>query len=309
MVKVYFDNKTDREKLKNDIGDSRTAIALGQFDAIHKGHMEIISRVVNHAKENNMKSLVYMLENNPQEVISGKVIPLVNTVEKRLEILESLGVDMVVLEKFDRDYMSIPYTEFVCEYLYKKLNAGFVSVGYNYRFGKGGLGNTDLLTRECKRCGIGTAVVPKVEVDGEAVSSTAIREKVSGGDLSGTEKMLGRSFSVKGEVVRGNQIGGRYLGFPTANIELPTEIIQPKLGVYASRTRVGGRTYKSITNIGAKPTVGDTGVSIETHIDGNFGELYGQIIEVELCRYIRDIKKFENLDALAEQLKKDKEKM
>ncbi len=309
MVEVYYDNKIDAEKLKNDISDTRTAVALGQFDAIHKGHTEIISWATEYAKEHNLKSLVYMFENNPQEVISGRSVPAVNTMEKRLELLKRLGVDMVFVEKFDKEYMDIPYTEFVQKYLRDRFNAEAVGVGYNYSFGKGGLGNTTLLARECEKCGINTMVVPKVEVDGEAVSSTAIRERISRGDVDGAAKMLGRCFSIKGEVVKGRQIGGRYLGFPTANIEIPQETILPKTGVYACRTRVGNLVYRSITNVGAKPTVGDEQASIETHIDGTFGELYGQVIEVEFCRFLRDIKKFESLDALAEQLKKDKENM
>ncbi len=308
MVKVYYDNRTEAEKLQK-MTKNKTAVALGQFDSMHIGHTEIISKVVKYAKDNEMVSLVHIFENNPIEVIKGEKIRSVNTLEKRLEILEGLGVDIVCVARFDTEYMNIEYKDFVSLYLRDMFNAAIVLVGYNYRFGKGGVGTSERLREECEKYGIGVNVVPGIEQDGEVVSSTRIKEKLAMGDAEGAANMLGRYFSVKGEVVRGNQIGGKMLGFPTANIEMPGEIVMPKFGVYATRTRVGNEIYKSITNIGSKPTIENGTFCIETHIDGDFGELYGEIVEVEFCKFLRDIKKFDSLDGLRKQLERDKQNM
>lgn len=304
-----YNLKTDAEKLQNATINTKTAVALGQFDSMHIGHTEIIANVVKYAKENGLKSLVHIFENNPLEVVKGEKIQSVNSLEKRLEILKDLDVDIVCITQFDADYMNIEYKDFVSIYLRDMFNAALVSVGYNYRFGKGGIGDAALLTEECSKYNICVTVMPGVKRDGEVVSSTRVKEKLAEGDAEGAKKMLGRYFSVKGEVVRGNQIGGKLLGFPTANIELPQGMALPKFGVYATRTRVRDKIYKSVTNIGSKPTVENGSFCIETHIDGVFDQLYGEIVEIEFCKFMRDIKKFDSLDKLREQLKKDKQYM
>ncbi len=304
-----YNLKTDAEKLQKTTQSTKTAIALGQFDAMHIGHSAIIKSVVRHARENGLFSLVHIFDNNPIEAIRGEKIPSINTLEKRLEILRSIGVDIVCIAHFDAEYMNIKYKDFVSLYLHKIFGASLVSVGYNYRFGKGGVGDAQALKNECKKHAIDVTVMPQIELSGEVVSSTLIREKLTQGDVEDVAKMLGRYFSIRGEVVYGNQIGGERLGFPTANIEIPDEVILPKPGVYITRTRVGDKMYRSITNLGLKPTVEKDIKCIETHIDGVFGSLYGEVIEVEFCAFLRDTKKFDSLDALSEQLKKDKKMM
>lgn len=285
-----------------------TAIALGQFDSMHIGHIEIIKSVIENAKVKGLTSLVYMFINDPDEVIFGKCAGAVNSFEKRLEILKDLGVDAVAAQRFDKELMELDCGRFAKDYLYEKFGARYVAAGFNYRFGKGGRGGTEILRSECGKFGIEVNAVPEVRLDGEAVSSTIIREKIIGGDVAAAARMMGRYFSVKGIVVEGNKIGGKLLGFPTANMNIPTDCIFPKFGVYISAVKIDGKYYSAITNIGGKPTVENDYQCIETHIDGSFGELYGREIEVEFCDYIRGITKFNSLEALAEQLKNDKEK-
>ncbi len=304
-----YNLKTDAEKLRNVTSNTKTAVALGQFDSMHIGHTEIIANVVKYARENGLKSLIHIFENNPIEVITGDKVLSVNSLEKRLEILKELDVDIVCIAQFDADYMNIEYKDFVSVYLRDMFNSSLVSVGYNYRFGKGGVGDAELLREECAKYNIRVTVMPGVKQDGEVVSSTRVKEKLAEGDAEGAKKMLGKYFSVKGEVVRGNQIGGKLLGFPTANVELPQGMAMPKFGVYVTRTRVGDKIYKSITNIGSKPTVENGNFCIETHIDGAFDQLYGEVVEIEFCKFLRDIKKFDSLDKLREQLEKDKQNM
>ncbi len=277
---------------------SSSAVALGDFDAIHIGHREIIGDSVDYARKNGAASVVYMFASRP-----NKNFPDINTLEKRLEILESLGVDFCVVEEFTEEYKNISCESFVKDYLEKRLHAKAVFVGFNYRFGKNAAGDTDMLRELCKG---------KIEVFEKAcvkvrdipVSSTAIRKMVEKGEVKAAEEFLGRYFSICGTVVHGKQIG-RTIGFPTANIKRPKSSLLPKSGVYISRTKVENEHYYSITNIGTKPTVCDMTNNIETAI-GNFsGDIYGREIEVEFCDYIREIRKFESLDALKAQLRSD----
>lgn len=304
-MQSYLNNIGELTKLEG----LQTAVALGQFDAMHLGHIEIIKKAVGFARENKIKSLVYMFSNNPIEVITGRKIPSVNSLEKRISILESLGVDIVVAQEFDSGIMNMTCEDFGNEYLKELFGAKFVAAGYNYSFGRGGSGDINVLKMLCADRNIKVCAVSEVKVGGNQVSSTIIRNCITDGDVSGAAQLMGRYHSVSGTVIRGNGIGGSVLGFPTANIALPTECVLPKFGVYISRTHLDSEVYNSITNIGGKPTVDDESRLIETYIDGKFNELYGERIEVELCEYIRGIMKFENKEALMAQLEKDKLKM
>lgn len=301
-MQVYLNNTPILES------DLNTAVALGRFDAMHAGHIEIISTAVKNAKDNGLKSLVYMFINDPLELTAGKRIKSVNSLEKRIEILESLDVDIVVADSFDIEFMSISCDNFIKEYIEKRFRAKRVIAGFNYRFGVGGSGNIDILKDLCAKRGIEVCAIPEVTVGGKPVSSTIIRQKISEGRVAEAAELLGRYFSIKGEVVKGNQVGKSLLGFPTANINMPSNCAELKFGVYISRTKLDGKVYPSITNVGGKPTVSDDLPCIETHIDAQLGDLYGQYIEVEFCDYIREISKFEGLDALAAKLKEDRNK-
>lgn len=302
-MRVYLNNTA---QLAED--SLNTAVALGRFDAMHLGHIAIIQRAVEYARENAIKSLVYIFVNDPLEVISGKKIKAVNSLEKRLEILESLGVDIVVADDFGPELMSVSCDGFVDNCLKDRFGARFAVAGFNYRFGAGGSGDINTLKELCGKRGIQVCVVPEVTVSGSQVSSTIIRRKIADGDVSGAAELLSRYYSISGKVVRGNRLGSRKLGFPTANIVLPDDLVVPKFGVYISRTKVDGNLYPSITNVGGKPTVDESSLCIETYIDAEFGELYGKDIEVEFCEYIRGISKFDGMTALAAQLCRDRDK-
>lgn len=287
-------------KLKN------TAVALGRFDAVHRGHMRIIGEAVSYAKKNNLKSVVFMFENDPSEIISGKAVPEINTQKQREKIMEELGVDIVVVKTFDREIMELDCKTFIRVYLVELFGAVFASAGFNYRFGMGGAGDVDVLRDICASYGISVSVVDEVS-DGGTISSTRIRKLISDGDMETAKRLLGRYFKISGVVMHGNRLGGKIIGFPTANIEIPKNAVVPKFGVYVSVAHIMGDTYSAITNVGSRPTVNELRCCIETHIDGYFGELYGETIDVEFCGYIREIKKFDSTDALARQLTADRE--
>ena len=284
-----------------------SAVALGEFDALHKGHIEIIQKTISYARENGLLSLVILFENNPVNFISGKNVLPVNTIKKRYEILESLGVDAVISLKFDKTIMDMPHNVFFENIICKCANAKYLSVGFNYRFGKGGKGDVNFLSNVCEEKGIVLSVTQEVKVSGDTVSSTRIRNLLKEGKIEEANELSDRPFSIEGVIVKGNQLGSTLLGFPTANIKLPEDVIIPKYGVYIVEAELFGKRYRGFTNIGERPTVNKTEAVVETHIfDEDFGPLYGEEIKIYFYKYIREVVAFESPDELIERLKKDK---
>ncbi len=275
----------------------KTAVALGSFDAIHKGHIKVIKSAIEYAKANGLLSLVQLFD-------TSFFKEPVNTLEKRIKILEELGTDFIVVESFDDTFRKMSCQDFVCNRLKLKYNAEIVFAGKNYRFGHLAKGDSDFLVSECSKCGIKTEIIDCVEIDG-IVSSTKIRECLKEGNVEAATKYMIRPFSLEGKVIHGNEIG-RKLGFPTANIAIPQDILLPKDGVYLTRVILPEGVFFGITNIGGKPTINETDRCIETYISDFCGVLYDKTIEIEFLRRIRDIKKFDNLDSLKAQLEQDK---
>ena len=276
-----------------------SAVALGDFDAIHKGHIEIIKSAGEYAKENGLLWTVYMFSKRPNKM--GKSI---NTLEKRLGILENLGVDVVITEEFTEGFKNTSCEEFVSEYIIKRLNAKAVFVGYNYRFGKGAKGDAKVLKELLLTYNTEVFVSDCVKNENVALSSSEIRKLIENGEMEKVKLFMGRNFSVSGRVVEGKKLG-RTIGFPTANIEYPKDTVIPQSGVYISRTTVGDNKYYSITNVGEKPTVSDETKNIETAIGGFSRDIYGETIGIEFVKKIRDIEKFDSLSELKKQLETD----
>ncbi len=287
--------------------DKKTSVALGCFDALHRGHTRLIKMAADIAKDEGYTSLVQLFRIPPGGYNSQGEIECVNTLEKRLSILETMGIDMVVVEDFDESFRKTSYKDFVSEYIVGKYNAAVVCAGYNYRFGFKAEGDTTILSQECKKLGVDVLIQECVRLD-RAISSSLIREMVRCGDMEKAALYMGRNFSLCGEVVKGRQLG-REMGFPTANINLPHGIVVPADGVYKSCVTVDGAQYTGITNVGSKPTVKVSDRNCETHIIGFDGNLYGRQIEIEFCMRIRDIQNFESIDELKMQLEKDLKKV
>ena len=282
-----------------------TAVALGGFDAIHKGHQAIIRQVVETAKAEGMTSVVYFFVNQSKEVLSGEKIPSVNTLEKRLAILEELGVDVAVAQWVTKEFLETSPETFVGTYLREILAAKMVAAGFNYRFGKGGRGDARLLKELGEASGIRVVEVPCVTQGDETISSTRIRHLLSQGMMEEANACLGRGYTLAGTVVEGNH-QGKELGIPTANLEFPENLLLPQEGVYQTETKVEGVWIPSMTNVGGKPSVAKNHPGIETHLLDFDGNLYDREIEVRFHKKIRDIIRFEKLEELQEQLQKDK---
>jgi len=283
--------------------EEKTAVTLGKFDGLHKGHLKLIKKIL--AKREQMKTVIFTFSIAPAELLNHKSAELLLTNEERRTFVEQLGLDYLVEYPFDMKIASMEPETFIKEILVDKLNAGYIAVGTDFRFGHKRKGDYRLLEKLSKKYGFILEVVDKEMFEGEEISSTLVRKEVSLGNMEKVNCLLGHPFSVIGEVLHGRKIG-RTIGMPTTNLVPPCRKLLPPNGVYASKTVIDGRSYIGVTNIGHKPTVGrEIEKGVETYIFDFEGNLYEKIIEIQLFRFERPEEKFESLDALKEQLERD----
>lgn len=280
-----------------------SAVALGFFDGLHLGHIAVVQRAL---LRREVSSVVFTFNDKTAlPKFREKKGNCIITYEQKAELFEEVGADFLYAPDFG-EIKDFSAREFVEKILKDRLCAAYVVCGYDFRFGRGGEGNPDILSALCHEHGIACEVVPPVRIGGEIVSSTEIRRLIRLGEIEKANRLLGYELSYELPVVKGNEIG-RTIGFPTINQKIPDYMVSPKNGVYKSWTTVDGKTYRSITNIGVKPTVTDRGeVVTETHIIGFHGDLYGKTVKISLRGYLRGERKFESLSALKAQLSYDK---
>lgn len=283
----------------------KTAVALGTFDGLHKGHMAVINRAVVRGYS-GLVPVILLFSNHPMETLCGVAPKELLTGDLKQREIEKTGCTPHVVS-FAKIRKMTP-EKFFTKILLEELNAEFISCGFNFRFGKNGAGDTKILAELCKKYNVELSVAPEVDFESRAVSSTRIRTAIAEGEIKKANEMLGRYFSYDFTVVHGDNRGGKVLGIPTVNQRFPDNFILPKFGVYASFTVVDGQVYPSVTNIGIRPTIGGDTAGSETYIIGFSGDLYGKNPEVGLITYLRDEKKFESLEELSAQMKRDGEK-
>ncbi len=281
-----------------------TAVALGNFDGVHRGHQQVIQPVLQKGEE--VVSTVVTFNPHPQEFFTGKRRSLITPQSEKVEQLELLGVEQLVLLPFDRELACLSPQEFVEKILVQQLRSHSISVGQDFCFGKGRTGTVEDLKVIASNYGIPTAIVPLHNCEGERISSSAIRQALEQGKLDRAKLLLGRAYSLVGTVVTGKQLG-RTIGFPTANIDLPIEKFLPCNGVYAVKVYIAEdkSPIAGVMNIGNRPTVSGTNQSVEVYLINWSGDLYGKVITVELEQFLRPEQKFESLDALKNQIKID----
>lgn len=282
------------DEIKNYIGNNKTAVALGAFDGLHIGHRAVIEKTL----QSGLMPVVFTFWDNPAERLSGSCQYL-TTPQERVRILESWGVEAVVMPNF-ADVAEWPAQRFL-HMLRDDLHAGVLSSGEDFSFGKHAAGNTQVLGEFCAREGIQLHLTPPVLYDGARVSATRIRAAIERGDIETANAMLGRPFGFAFEVVPGNRLG-RTIGIPTINQAFPEKFILPRFGVYASAVYAEGKMYCGVTNVGVKPTVGSDHALSETWILDFSGDLYGKTLRLELLGFIRDERKFEDLEALRAEI-------
>lgn len=283
-----------------------SAVTLGKFDGVHVGHQRLIEEV-NESGKDGLKTVAFTFSMHPCRLFSNREIQLIYTEEEKTALFSETGVDALVYFPFDDVTAQMPPEEFILEILVKRLHVAKIVVGADFCFGNKRSGNIHLLEKYSKKCGYELSIVDKVMFEGENVSSSRIRTALAKGEMEQVSQMLGQSYFIESEVVHGRQLG-RKINMPTAN-QLPgKEKLLPPRGVYASMTRVQGKKYASITNLGVKPTVGaENQMGAETFLFDFSGDLYGKTIRTSLFSYLRPERKFESLEALKEQMKQDVE--
>ncbi len=286
---------------------SGTAVALGNFDGVHIGHQQLIESNIKEAKIRKLRSAILIFRNHTKELLAKNNDPkiqLLTSFEQKIEILKNFSLDAVYIIDFDEDLMKLSPEEFITNILLKKLKAKLVTVGFNYRFGYKAAGDSDLLKKVGLDKGIEVNVIPPVYIEGQIISSTAIRNFIKAGNIKKANKFLGRNFTIIGSVIKGKN-RGRKLGFPTANIKLSDNYVIPKEGVYVTNTFINGKKFNSLTNIGYNPTFNEKELKIETYILDFAGNLYGKTLEIEFLDFIRDDIKFNSVQELISQIEKD----
>lgn len=288
---------------KPDLLDT-SAIALGFFDGVHKGHEAVIKTMLAKARKNNITSCIVTFSNHPIEILQKTFIPSIISLEKRLELLQKLGVDAVLVLDFSQELISLSAESYLREILIKSLHPRFITLGFNHFFGANKKGNAEFLENNAAKYNYEVWSVPPVIINNEIVSSSLIKKYIAQSDFEKANLYLGRDFSFEGEVLKGRGIGHK-IGFATANLIPPSELVDIPNGVYAGWTIVNNKKYKAMINIGTAPTLKDCAKTIEAHILNFDKDIYGQKIEVGFIKKIRDERKFESKDELISQIKLD----
>ena len=287
------------------------AVAIGNFDGVHLGHGALLAEVRARAARLGAQSAVLTFTPHPARLFApDRAPPLIMSLERRLELIAAAGIDVAIVEPFTRAFASIDAAGFVSDVLARDLRARAVVVGYDFSFGRGREGTTELLRQLGAGASMEVAVIAPVSVAGIPCSSTRIRELVSVGEMGSAARLLGRPFELEGVVARGAG-RGRGLGFPTANLA-PEGELRPKLGIYAARARVldgadAGATHLAALSIGTNPTFTNPGdaVTVEAYLLDFEGDLYGRRLRVEVAERLRDERRFESIDALVAQIRED----
>ncbi len=285
-----------------------TVVTIGKFDGRHKGHQKLLGRMLELKRQKGYRAAVFTFDTAPMAKLSGTDQKVITTNQERRNNMVKMGIDYLVEYPFTRDVVHLSAEEFVREILIGKMNARAMVVGTDCGFGYQRSGNAQVLKELSSRYGYELEVIVKERDETRDISSTYIKEELAGGRMEKANKLLGEPYAIHGTVVHGNHVGGPVLGFPTVNIIPPEEKFLPPFGVYVSRVVTEDGIFGGITNIGRKPTVErDCAVGVETYIFGLDKDLYGKDIEVQLLNFERPEQKFDSLEQLKEQLKRDKE--
>lgn len=287
-------------------GSGKVCLAIGFFDGVHLGHQQIIRQTIADARQHDALALVLTFDRHPDAIVApGHVPPLIYSLPQKLRAIESLGADTLLLIRFNEEFSRQTGEEFIRGLARDLTRIQSLCVGADFVFGHKRSGNVALLKRLGGEIGFVVHGLAAVSLDGQVVSSTRIREFIRAGDLDAASQMLGRPYAVAGRVVEGERLG-RQLGFPTANLDTSGLALPPN-GVYAGLANVGGRTYRTVLNIGVRPTVAPNTQlpHIEAHLLNFKGELYDMEIELEIGEKLREEKKFASLTELRDQIARD----
>ena len=286
--------------------ERKVCLAIGMFDGVHLGHQQVLLQAVRSASQNNAISVAITFDQHPANIISpGQAPAIIQTQAQRIRTIELLGIKAILIIKFDQEFSLKTGESFIQE-----LSQGFgsihsICVGKDFMFGHKRDGDFKSLQRLGQKLGFISYGLPSVMLDGKKISSTRIRTALHEGKLDEAKKMLGRKFSIEGLVIKGDG-KGREIGFPTANLDSKGLILPPN-GVYAAHARLNGKSFKSVVNIGIRPTINKTSslLQVETHLLEFNNEVYGQVIEIEFISRLRDEILFNSIEELKKQISSD----
>lgn len=284
-----------------------TVMALGYFDGIHKGHQKVIGTAAEIAKKNDASSAVMSFHPHPSVVLGKKNahVSYLTPLDQKEALLRDMGIDIFYLVEFNEEFASLAPMTFVQEYLIN-LNVKHVVAGFDYTYGKFGKGDMSNMADYADGA-FSQTVIEKMEINGQKISSTLIRNLLKTGSVDEIPEYLGRPYSIIGKVIHGES-RGTSIGFPTANIECGAEYLIPANGVYIVQVMIEGTVFNGVANIGKKPTFHeDREASIEVHLFDFSSNIYGKTVEVAWLSKLRDEKKFESVDALVQQIGADKQ--
>ena len=288
--------------------NEKTFVTIGTFDGVHFGHKEIINKLVNDAKLAGKKSVLLTFFPHPRMVLQKDAkIALINTIEERTSLLEKTGLDYLIIHPFSKAFSRLTALDFVRDLLVAQLNISKLIIGYDHHFGKNREGNIAQLTEYSHTYGFSLEEIPAQDIDDVSVSSTKIRRALAVGNLKTANRYLGTPFMLSGKVVNGKKLGGQ-IGFPTANIDILEDYkLIPKTGVYVVQSEINNKIIFGMMNIGNRPTVSGTHQTIEVHFFDYNNDLYNTFLTIELLFFLRDEHKFDAIENLILQLKKDEE--
>ncbi len=282
-------------------------VTSGTFDGVHIGHQKILTRLKEISFQSNGESVVLTFWPHPRLVVSedSQGLQLLSTIDEKIELFERLGIQHLVIIPFTRSFSELTSEEFIQQVLVNKINTKKLVIGYDHRFGRNREGSFEFLKNNASTYGFEVEEIPRQDIQDLAISSTRIRQALFSGQVSIAQGLLGRAYSLSGTVVKGKQLG-RTIGFPTANLHLHEDYkLVPCNGVYVIKAQYQGKVYGAMLNIGVRPTVDGSLRTIEAHIFDFDKEIYGEDLTLELLHYLRPEQKFEGLDALVAQIRKD----
>lgn len=288
------------------MAERKCVLALGFFDGVHRGHAALLNRTIERAEALGVEGAVMTFDTHPDTLVQGTPVPLINSAPDRANLIRRLfGIDRVEFFRFTEETMHMPWEEFLRSIQAELGVVGFV-VGYDFRFGWRGEGNTGRLRDYCAANGLTCDVVDKVELDGITVSSTYIRRLVSLGQVERAMEYLGHPHILTQTVRHGRRIG-HTIGIPTVNLVPPPHVLVPGDGVYIARVcLMDGSSYAAVTNVGTRPTVNNgSDLTVESWMLDFDGDLYGQSIRVEFYKRLRDEIRFDSLDALKAEIQRN----
>lgn len=300
MAELHYLNDTKRDK--------NTILTVGTFDGVHAGHKVLIESVLSKAKKKNARSVIVTFDPHPRDIINpgSAGIRLLSTLEERRELLADLGVDVMAVIPFDRDFSLLTSEQFVKDVIWEKIGVREFVIGYDHQFGKDREGTIETVQELGRQLGFDAHIVSKQEIENRTVSSTAIRNALENdGNVELAAKFLERFYILNGMIVHGDK-RGKQIGYPTANIQPEgTRKIIPKNGVYAVWVRVEGSYHPGMMNIGVRPTFEGEDKTLEVHIFSFNEDIYGKKVQVQFVDRIRDEREFSGIEQLKEQLTND----